>query len=131
MSELERFIEEEGFPLVSYPKMGGDLAVDLYNEGDYLIAEMNLPGVDPKKIEVAVEDGYLRVIGSREDKKGTKKQDFYSREVRRGSFERIVHLPAHIDKDSVSAEYKHGVLKVNMPKQAETKAEKIKVEVTS
>lgn len=127
---LDRFFEEE-FPALPAVKIGWDLAVDLYEEGDNVVAKMQLPGVDPKKIDVSVEDGYLKVSGSREEEKEEKKKNYYSKEIRRGSFERMVRLPKPVVTEKVAADYKEGVLVVTMPKKVEAKGGNVKVRVTS
>jgi len=80
------------------------------------VAKMNLPGVDPNKLNVSIEDGLLRVSGSREEEKEKKNKHYYSKEIRSGSFERVISLPQPVQKDKVSAEYEQGVLKVTIPK---------------
>ena len=44
-----------------------DLACDVYEDGNNLVAEMNLPGLDGKNIDVEIEDNHLRVSGRREE----------------------------------------------------------------
>lgn len=109
--------------------IGRDMAVDLYEEGNNVIAEMNISGVDPEKIDISVEGDYLRVTGAREEEKETKEKHFYSKEISRGSFERTIRIPETVDENAVEAEYKDGILKVTMPKKEETKRDKIKVVV--
>lgn len=126
---MDRFFDD--FP--SFPQLhkwgGGDLAMDVYEEGNNVVAEMSLPGIDPEKIEVKVEGNYLRVYGAREETKEDKKKNYYSKEIRRGSFERAVRLPENVDEKNIKAEYKKGELKVVMPKLAIKESGKIKVEV--
>lgn len=124
-NEIDRFFEN--FPPLA--KVGWDLAVDVYEKDNTLVAEMNLPGIDPEKISISVEDGYLRVAGSREESKEEKKKHFYSKEIRRGSFERVVRLPSVVQKDKVTAEYKNGALRITLPKAKEIAKEKIKVQI--
>lgn len=127
--DIERFFGD--FP--SFPKLekiGWDLAVDVFEKDNSIIAEMNLPGIDPDKIDISVEDNYLRISGSREDSKEEKKKHYYSKEIRRGSFERLVRLPDAVEKDKVKAEYKNGNLMITLPKAAASlKAGKVKVQV--
>ena len=52
LSELDRFFED--FPSITFPKMGWDMAVDIFEEKENIIAEMNIPGIDPEKIDVSV-----------------------------------------------------------------------------
>lgn len=117
----------ESFPAVS--KLGGDLAVDVYEKDNNLVAEMSLPGIDRHNIKVSVEDNYLHISGSREESKEEKKKHYYSKEIRRGSFERVVRLPSAVQKDKVSAEFKNGELTVTLPKTTEESSKKVKVEV--
>ncbi len=124
--ELDRFFDEFHAPMLGGV---GDMAVDLYEDGNNIIAEMSVPGIEPDKVEVTVEGNYLRVCGRREEEKEKKTKQFYSKEIRRGSFERALRLPAPVNEAKVSAEYRDGVLKVTLPKLAEKKSGKVKVVV--
>lgn len=115
-NDLDRFFGD--FPSMNLPKISFDLAVDLYEEKGNVVAKMNLPGIDPEKIDVRVEGGYLHVSGSREEEKEEKDKHYYRQEIRRGSFERAVRLPEGVQRDNVTAEYESGVLKVTLPKKA-------------
>lgn len=126
--EIDRlFGEMPEFPRL--PKFDMDLAVDLYEKDDSVVAEMNLPGIDPDKIDVSVEGNYLRVSGSREETKEEKKKHYYSKEIRRGAFERVVRLPVSVQTGKVKAEYEGGTLRVTMPKEILGKAGRVKVSV--
>lgn len=125
--ELDRFFEE--FPSITFPKMGWDMAIDVFEEKGNIIAEMNIPGIDPEKINVSVEDNHLRVNGSREEEKETKEKHYYSKEIRRGSFERMVRLPYGVEKGKVEAEYKDGVLRITMPKLSKAPEKKINIKI--
>lgn len=124
----EKFFERD-FPASGLPKFGWDLAVDVYEKNGNVVAEMNLPGIDADKIDVSVEDGYLTVKGSREEKKETEEKDYYSKEIKRGAFERTVKLPDYVKKEKTEAQYKDGVLKIVLPKD-EKKEGTVKVKVT-
>ncbi len=123
--EFDNFFNN--FPQVGISGMGNDMAVDLYEDGNNIIAEMSLPGVDADDVNVAVDGDYLRISGSREEKEEKKEKQFYSKEIRRGSFERVVNLPEAVNESEVEAEYENGVLKIKMPKLGEKKKEKIKI----
>lgn len=104
-------------------------AANIYQDSDSVIAELDLPGIDPDKVDITVENDVLTVSGSREEKEETKKEDFYRREVRVGSFTRSMILPMTVKGDQAKADYKDGVLKVTLPKAEEMKPKKIKVGV--
>ncbi len=124
--ELDDFFDD----FESFESASDVLATDIYEKGGDVIVEMNIPGVDLNKINVEVEDGYLKVSGAHETSSEEKKKDYYSKEIRRGSFQRIIPLPSRVKEDKVDASYDDGVLKVTLPKIAEEKSKKaIKVKV--
>lgn len=112
--ELDRFFGER--PYISmFPKLGWDLAVDLYEEGGNVVAKMNLPGVKPEELDITINEDSLRVSGSREEEQEIDKKDYYSKEIRRGSFSRLVGLPGSVDASKAEAKYADGILTVTMP----------------
>jgi HSP20 family protein len=129
--EFDRFFRDM-HPLspVRGSALGFDMAVDVYEDGQNVIAEMNLPGLKGDDISVEVEDTYLRIAGRREEVQEKKEKSHYAKEIRRGSFERVIQLPDAVEQEKVVAEYKDGVLKVTLPKRAAPPEKKIKVVVT-
>lgn len=104
-------------------------AMDIKETSKEVIAEVEIPGFDPEKVEVSVEDGVLRVRGVMDEKKEEKEKGYWRREIRKGSFERAVRLPVAIKENAIEATYEKGVLKIVMPK-AETKtSSKVKIRV--
>ena len=91
---------------------------------------MSLPEVDTKDIDISVEDNILTISAKREDEREVDKQDYYSKEIRRGSFSRSVRLPKSVEAKAAKALYKNGILKVTAPvvTGAKDKAVKVKVE---
>jgi HSP20 family protein len=129
--EMERFFNDDFpfLPIIPKPKMGWDMAVDLYEEKGNVVAEMNLPGINPEKLDITVKDGYLKITGFREEEKEKKETNFYYKEIRRGDFDRWVKLPVEVKAEKAEAQYKNGVLKVMIPKKEEAKEEKIKIQL--
>ena len=127
--DTEKWFDEEFGLNLKELKLGWDLAVDVYEEKGNVIAEMNVPGIDPEKIEISIEDDYLKVCGKREEKKEKKEKDYYHKEIRKGSFSRMIHLPHAVEAKGTTAECKGGVLKVIMPKKKITKEGKVKIKV--
>lgn len=127
--EWERFFEEHPVFSLGFPGLGWDLAVDVYEEKGNIIAKMTLPGIDPDDLEISADEKALRISGKREEEKETKEKNYYSKEIRRGSFSRMVALPREIDSSDVVAEYADGVLMVTMPiaRGREEKPAKVKV----
>lgn len=105
-------------------------AVDIYQDKDNVIVEMDTPGIEPEKVDISVENDVLTVSGSREEKEEVKKENYYRKEVRSGSFSRSVILPMQVKGAEAVAEFKKGVLKVSLPKAEEVKPKKIEVKVS-
>jgi len=101
-------------------------AADIYEtETGFLIA-LDLPGINRDALEIYIDDNRLMVKGVRVV------DDTMSRrsERPRGRFLRGFAVPASVDQDKISAEYKDGVLQVRLPKRAEQKAQKIEVKIS-
>ncbi len=104
-------------------------AVDLYEKGDDLVAEVALAGIDPEKVKLHVEDSVLNIEGSLEKKTEVDEANYYRKEVRSGAFHRVINLPASVQGSLVKAEYEKGILKITMPKKEETKSTPITIEI--
>lgn len=127
--DLESFFDDDDWflPVISRSQAAKP-SMDIYETDKEVVAEISLPGIDPKKVDVSVKDGVLRVSGSSEEKKEEKKKGYWRKEIRRGSFERMARLPAAVKESKVNAEYEKGVLKIVMPKSGgKAKAKKIKI----
>jgi HSP20 family protein len=105
-------------------------AIESYVEGDKFCVRVDMPGIDPKEIDIKVAEGVLTVKGAREEKTETKKPDYFRREIRYGAYERSVALPEGIKGESLKATYRNGVLELcaPMPKEATPAVVKIPVE---
>jgi HSP20 family protein len=99
-------------------------------EDGKFIVRADLPGIDPKDVDIKVVGDVLTIKGSREAKHETKNADYMRREIRYGSFERSIGLPEGIKADDLKAIYRNGVLELAapMPQDAAPKEVKIQVE---
>ena len=103
-------------------------AVDIKEEEDRFIIQADLPSVDPKDIEITMENGILTLKGQRisETKEETEK---YKRIERvRGTFLRRFSLPETVAADKIAAKSRNGMLEVVVPKGSTTQPRKINVE---
>ncbi|HYB90518.1 MAG TPA: Hsp20/alpha crystallin family protein [Candidatus Binataceae bacterium] len=138
--ELEKFrhdfddlLERLGFEhgrLMEWEPISRHPAIESYVDGDKFIVRLDVPGIDPKDIDIKVAGDVLTVKGSREEKRETEKPHYFQREVRYGSFERSISLPAGIKAEDLKAIFSHGVLELSapMPKEAAPKAIKVQIE---
>ncbi len=127
--DLDRFFEEEDFfPVIPTVSRKIRPPMNVYQTKNDVVVEVSLAGVDPKDVEVTVENDVLTVKGEKKEEKETKEKDYYCKEIRSGSFVRSISLPVPVKANKARAESKDGVLKVTIPK-AEVKAAK-KIPIT-
>ena len=98
------------------------------DEKEYLITA-ELPDMQREDVKVTAENGTLRICGERKFEEEKKGQRFHRIERAYGSFERCFSLPEGAKADSVTAEYKNGVLKVHVPKTEAQKPKPIEIAV--
>jgi HSP20 family protein len=103
-------------------------AVDIMDNDDHIVITAEIPGVDKKDISVDVKDRVLTLRGERSSDNEVKEDRFYRRERTFGKFERSFTLPAAVDPDNIKAEYKDGVLKIEVPKPEGHKPRQISVQ---
>jgi HSP20 family protein len=101
--------------------------VDVSDYKDEIKVTANIPGVDPKDIDIEVDDESLFLRGKVEKKDEKKDEKYYRQERHYGEFRREIVLPAKVKSDKVSATAKDGVLTVIMPKAEEERKKKVKV----
>ena len=102
---------------------------DIKDEGDHYLLEAELPGFEKDDIKVNVEDGYLTISAERNSETEDKKDNGYIRRERRyGSFSRSFDVTS-VNTDAITAEYKNGVLALNLPKKDETKPASTNIEI--
>jgi HSP20 family protein len=105
---------------------GWSPALDLYENGDHLIAVVELPGMRKEDFEISLHDGTLTVSGERK-RKSTNGEKAQRTERYVGAFRRSIALPTRVDASKVNATYQDGILKVTLPKAEEAKPKQIKV----
>ena len=91
--------------------------VDVIEEDNAYVLRADVPGIDPKNIEVLFEENVLTLKGEREDKQDTESDGYRRIERVHGSFQRSFRLPDSIDVEKIAAQSNHGVLEVHVPKK--------------
>ena len=106
-------------------------AVDIYETPNELVVKADLPDVDEKDIDIRIENNLLTIHGERKFEKNVSEDNYLRVERTYGSFNRSFSLPNTVNADGIKAEYKNGVLTVNLPKREESKPRQVKVAVNS
>jgi len=90
-----------------------------------------VPGMDEKDIDVEVAGGMLTISGEKKSESEKSDKNVYMTERSYGSFRRSFRLPDTVDPDNISAKFDKGVLKVSVPKKAESQSKTRKIAVKS
>ena len=122
--DLESFFawgHPDWFDKPAYP------AVNLYSGDDEAVVTAEVPGYGAEEIEVSVAGNALTLRGSREREEASEGETYRRRERSGNSFSRVVKLPFKVGEEGVSAEFKDGILTVQLPRAAEDKPKQIEV----
>jgi HSP20 family protein len=103
-------------------------SVDIKENEHAYVLHADIPGVDPKDIEINMEDGVLTISGERHKDEEVEGEHYKRVERVRGSFYRRFNLPDTADAERISAKSSLGVLEVTIPKQEKVKPRRIVVE---
>lgn len=103
-------------------------AVDVVEEKERFVLRADVPGVDPKDIDVSMDGGVLTVAGERRNEAETVEDGVKRIERFSGRFYRRFTLPDTADAEGISARSENGILEVSIPKQPEVRARRITVE---
>mgnify|MGYP002402747121 CR=1 FL=1 len=130
--QFDRLLGELGSSLQATVNAGlagvAGLPLNLWHDDEAIYAEAEIPGVPPEQLEVLTERDSLTIRFERASEHGGEERGEVLRNERTaGRFERTVSLPVAIDTDGVSAELRHGVLRITMPKAPEARARRVQV----
>jgi len=101
--------------------------VDVHEEPERFAVLVDVPGVEPKDIEITAEKGVLTIRGERHAHAQEESSAYRRLERRSGKFLRRFTLPDSANLDAISAKHTHGVLEVTIPKQAKLQPRRIEV----
>lgn len=104
-------------------------AIDCYMKNNQFIVHADLPGVNPKDVDISLTGNVLTIRGERKSEVEEKKEGYLFHETSFGTFERVLTLPEGIDVSKVKATYKNGVLELTMPAKAEALPKKVNIEI--
>jgi len=104
-------------------------ALDVLQKEGELVVRAELPGVDPAQVEVTVEDNLLTIKGERKEQTEVQDKHWLRRELKYGSFERCLTLPAEADTGKIKATYRNGVLEISVPYQPKAAPRKLTIDV--
>lgn len=101
--------------------------VNVWEDSERLYVETEIPGIDPKEVDVRLEGNVLTIRGEKKQEQEEKRRNYHYVERQYGAFHRSVQLPASVDPEKVEAGYHDGVLTVTIAKRPEATARRITV----
>jgi HSP20 family protein len=104
-------------------------AVDIYETEHQLVVKADLPDVDPKDLDIRVENNILTIRGERKFEKKVDQENYLRVERAYGAFSRSFSLANTVNSEAIKADYQNGVLTLSIPKREEAKPKQIKVNV--
>lgn len=104
-------------------------ALEAYAEDGEFHVRAELPGIDPKEVDVSVVDNRLIIKGERKTSQEKKEAGYYLSEIAHGRFERTVVLPEGADTEKINARYDKGVLEITVPLKEAVAPKKVAIEV--
>jgi len=103
--------------------------VDVFESSEAITLKVELPEVNAKDVEVQIEGNALTLRGERSLENADSRESYHRIERSYGPFSRTFTVPSTVDTENVRAECRDGVLRITLPKKAETKPKQIKVQV--
>jgi HSP20 family protein len=102
-------------------------SMDISETKDSLVAKVEVPGMEEKDIQVALQENLLTIKGEKKHEKEEKDEHFHRVERSYGAFTRSVRLPVAVDASKVTATFKNGLLTVTLPKTPAAKGTTIPI----
>jgi HSP20 family protein len=128
---IDRFFNQDVFANSRLGLANADWSpsVDVVSQNGSYLVNVDLPGVDPKDIDVKVENGVLTISGERHKQTSEEKEGQRITETSYGSFARAFTLPTGVTASDIKATTKNGVLQIEVPKGKEAQSESVKIAV--
>jgi HSP20 family protein len=104
-------------------------AVEGYAKDEQYVLRVDLPGVDPKDVEISVVNNQLNIRGERKSAHAGENLKYHHAELSYGSFHRTLALPSAIDTDKINARYENGVLEITFPLPSSLTVKRIPVRI--
>lgn len=125
--QMNRLFDETWAGALGNDNFIANPAVELSETPEAVLLKLEIPGMDAKDLDIEVTKNNVVVRGERKQEEKTEENGVFRSEFRYGKFERVIPLGVAIDNQNVTAEYKDGILKLNLPKAEEEKNKVVKV----
>jgi HSP20 family protein len=118
-------------PLMKAGEVGEWLpSLDVAETNNDIVVKAEIPGMDPKDIDISLSNDILTIKGEKKQEKEEKEENYHLIERSYGKFVRSVRLPGEVKSAKINASYKDGVLNITLPKSEEAKKKEVKIKIT-
>ncbi|HHV61592.1 MAG TPA: Hsp20/alpha crystallin family protein [Firmicutes bacterium] len=104
-------------------------SVDMYETENDIVIKANLPGMDPKDVDITLTDNAITIRGEMKQEKAIDDKAFHRRERMYGAFSRTLPLTSPVKREEAKASFKNGVLEVVLPKAEEARGKGYKINI--
>ncbi len=128
--EMDRLFDriwEGGLPEATVPLGEWTPTIDVSAIGDRVIVKAEVAGIEPKDIQVTLNNQLLTIAGEKKFEKEEKGEKFYRMERSSGTFARTITIPVPVEAGKVTATFKNGLLTITMPKTEAAKGSTIPI----
>jgi HSP20 family protein len=102
-------------------------AINLWSNSDKVLVTAEIPGYDPKEIQLSIMNNELNITGKRKPEEVKQGNQFHRQERTTGSFQRNISLPFTVESNKIEAHYLNGILSVTLPRAEADKPKKINI----
>lgn len=124
---FERLFEDFELPSLFEEREAWTPAFDVIEKEKEYVVTAEIPGIDPKDIDITISNGILTIKGEKKKEEENREENYYYMERQYGTFQRSFRLPNEIEADKVDATYKNGVLRLVLPKAHADNVKKIAI----
>jgi len=129
-ASIERMFDEQDFwGMMPAVRRYMEPPMDVYQTDKEIVIEMHVANIDPSKINVSVGNGMLKIEGATEEQKEDSGREYFRKEIKSGSFARMMTLPTDVKEDAIEATVGGGILKVVLPKAEVKQPKKVEVKI--
>ena len=102
-------------------------ALDVHQDGDTMVINAEIAGVDPANVEITIDDDVLTVSGKREEDRQVEEGQWIRRERVTGQFRRSISLPPGVDPSKVKANARNGVIEIRVPRPTKNEPHRVQL----
>ena len=119
--------QDKNSPIAGQNTRWGLMAAEVFDDNENVVVKLEVPGMEPEDFDIQISSDVLIVRGEKKFQREKKEGNYHLMECAYGRFERAIPLPSEVDEAKAEANYKHGLLKISLPKTGQKTRRRISV----